>query len=270
MKRLHFSPGSSAPLEFGAELWRWDISLYQSAPGVAAALQRAGRDIDDDSIIYRATRTLASDVIDAGGGAESAYERFKRSMSDAYSTYLDWLKTAPAPPEGVSASWALPELEEAWYAIEDLLAWVRRLEERLERSPRGGPSEKQGLIPALAEGPRREAVVQARDRLRASCADEARFLSNLNLHQQSVEGGSKVATVVDGRLFLRFPDRVNAVVGHRYQLTFDEGRDAASVADDVVLAVERFMDEMLIAFESNVPDRFKLPPTAPANLATPS
>jgi hypothetical protein len=129
------------------------------------------------------------------------------------------------------------------------------LDDRLRRESR--LPVDQGLIPALADGPRREAVIRARSRLKTACVDEARHLSNLSLHMQSMEAGSKSATVVDGRLVLRFPDRVTGAVSHRWQLTFNDGRDATSVADEILASVELFMEELLTAFEDNVPDRFK-------------
>jgi hypothetical protein len=60
-----------------------------------------------------------------------------------------------------------------------------------------------------------------------------------------------------GRIVLPFPDRVSAPVGHRWELTYRDNRDAVSFADDLMAAVERFMDELISAFEQHLPDRFK-------------
>jgi hypothetical protein len=36
------SAGSLAPLDFGAELWKWDEALYESADGIIQAYTRSG------------------------------------------------------------------------------------------------------------------------------------------------------------------------------------------------------------------------------------
>jgi hypothetical protein len=36
-----------------------------------------GRPFDDDDLLYYATRTLLTDVVDAAGGVERAYGRFR-------------------------------------------------------------------------------------------------------------------------------------------------------------------------------------------------
>jgi hypothetical protein len=66
----------------------------------------------------------------------------------------------------------------------------------------------QGLIPALAPGPQRAAIIVARSRLIGSYLNEVPYLAGLNLHMQSMQAGSVQARVGDGQLVLRFPDRV--------------------------------------------------------------
>jgi hypothetical protein len=141
-----------------------------------------------------------------------------------------------------------------------MMIWARTLDERLKREPQPRNRDRykaQGLIPALADGPRRLAVEAARSRLLTSHLNEVRLLSALNLHMQSTQAGSALARVRSGKLVMQFPDRVNGWVGHRSQLTYDTGRDAASYADGLMAAIERFMEEMLQAFEQRVPERFK-------------
>jgi hypothetical protein len=60
-----------------------------------------------------------------------------------------------------------------------------------------------------------------------------------------------------GRIILPFPDQVTVPVSHRRQLTYDENRDVVSFTDGLMGAVERFMDEMISAFEEHLPERFK-------------
>jgi hypothetical protein len=142
-----------------------------------------------------------------------------------------------------------PSVEDAWYTVEELLVWARTLDDRLRRRAldwRRYPD--QGLIPALADGPRRDAVIRARDRLLTAGVDEARYLSGLNLHMQPIQAGSKSGRIRSGRVVLPFPDRVTASVSHRWQLTFNDNRDAVSVVDSLMRVVERFMDELLSAF----------------------
>jgi hypothetical protein len=110
---------------------------------------------------------------------------------------------------------------------------------------------------ALANGPRRDAVVAARSRLITSHLEEVHCLAGLNLHMQSMKAGNARARVRGGGFVLPFPDRVTDRLGHRWELTYNEGRDARSYADALMTAVDRFMDEMLTAFEQNVPDRFR-------------
>lgn len=102
-------------------------------------------------------------------------------------------------------------LENAWYTVEELLVWARTLDDRLRRPARDKLQfPDQGLIPALAGGPRRDAVIQARSRLLTAGGSEARYLSGLNLHMQAIQAGSKSGKVRWGRIVLPFPDRVTA------------------------------------------------------------
>jgi hypothetical protein len=78
-------------LDFGAELWKWDVSLYESEDGIRTALARAGRPFDDESILFDATRSLLGDVVEAAGGVESAHGRFTRSVASAQQRYEIWV-----------------------------------------------------------------------------------------------------------------------------------------------------------------------------------
>jgi hypothetical protein len=255
-RRIHFGAGRTVSLDWGAELWEWDISRYESADAIAAALRRAGHPSDDDSVVFHATHTLLPDVVDAAGGVERAHARLHQAMALGQETYMQWRSKLYEQEDldGMSD----PAIEDAWYAVEELLVWARTLDDRLRRHAldwRRYPD--QGLIPALADGPRRNAVIRARVRLLAAGVDEARYLSGLNLHMQPIQAGSKSGRVRSGQVVLPFPDRATAPVSHRWQLTFNDNRDAVSFADNLMEAVERFMDELLRAFEEHLPDRFK-------------
>jgi hypothetical protein len=256
-KRIKWGEGRIVSLDFGAELWKWDVSFYESAEGIRAALTRAGRPLDDDSILFEATHSLVLDVVDAAGGVEQAHQRFHAAVDGVHEVYARWL--AADPTSGSERTGIVdPSVEATWYALEELLVWARVLDDRLKRSPVSRQySAKQGLIPALADGPRRAAVIDARARLLQGGVDEAGYLSNLSLHMQSSQAGSKMGEIRSGKVVLPFPDRVTGPVGHRWLLTYNDGRDAVSFADTLMAAVERFMDETIGAFETHLPERFK-------------
>jgi hypothetical protein len=46
-------------------------------------------------------------------------------------------------------------------------------------------------------------------------------------------------------------------IDHRWQLTYEHGRDGVSFADDLMESVARFMEDLLQAFEDHVPTRFR-------------
>jgi hypothetical protein len=255
-RRIRFGPNRTVKLGWGAELWEWDTSRYESAEAIAAALGRASHTFDDELILYHATHSLLADVVDAAGGVEHSHAHLHQAMVRVQETYVQWRSQFPELPdiEGMSD----PSIDDTWYAVEELLVWARTLDERLRRralDSRRFPD--QGLIPALAGGSLRDAVIRARNRLLTAGVDEARYLSGLNLHMQPIQAGSKSGDVRSGHVILPFPDRVTTSVTHRWQLTFDDNRDAVSFANSLMKAVERFMDELLSAFEEHLPERFK-------------
>ncbi len=257
IKRITWGEGRTVSLDWGTELWKWDASLYESADGIRAALARAGRSTDDDSILFEATRNLILDVVDAAGGVEQAHQRLHKVLEAVNETMARWSAELGGLDEGAGIS--DPSVEAVWYTIEELLVWARILDDRLRRSSNSRKyREDQGLIPALADGPRRQAVVDARARLLQGGVSEARYLSGLNLHMQSTQAGSKHGTIRSGEIFLQFPDHVSAPIDHRWQLTYTEDRDVVSFADSLMAAVSQFMDEMIAAFEKNLPERSRL------------
>jgi len=256
-RRIHFGAGRTVPLDFGAELWKWDASLYESTDGIVAALSRTEGPLDDGLILSHATGSLLDDVVDAAGGVESAHARLHQAIVLVQETVMRWSSTLGEMSDG--SEMTDPSIDDAWYTVEELLVWARTLDDRLRR-PANDKKKRypdQGLIPALAEGPRRDAVIAARARLRSAGVNEARYLAGLNLHMQSTQAGSKLGRMRSGRIVLPFPDQVTAQVSHRHQLTYNENRDVVSFADGLMAAVERFMDELICAFEEHLPERFK-------------
>jgi hypothetical protein len=239
------------------ELWKWNPSLFESSGGIVASLSRSSHSIDDDSICFEATRSLLDDVVDAAGGVERALDRLHESIDQVRVFHASAVEQHGQLTEGTGLGG--PAAEDAWYAIEELLVWARALDERLRRPARTKGFPDQGLIPALADGPRRDAVISARSKMLTTAFGEARYLAGLNLHQQSMQSGTKTAQVRAGDVVLAFPDRVMRPVSHRWELTYRDNRDGMSFADGVFAAIECFMDEMLAAFEMHLPERFNSP-----------
>jgi hypothetical protein len=255
-KRIMWGEGRTASLDWGMELWNWDVARYESAPGITAGLIRAGRTPDDDTTLFEATHSLLRDVVDAAGGVEQAHLRLRASVAAAGETVARLVSDGIELSEGMGIG--DPTFEAAWYAAEELVVWARTLDDRLRRPPKNRAySVDQGLIPALAGGSRRDAVVHARARLLQGGVREARQLSGLNLHMQSSQAGSKHGRIRAGQLVIAFPDPVTEAISHRWQLTYSDGRNLVTFADGLMCAVEQFMDDLLSAFELHLPERFK-------------
>src|SRR5260370_13654575 len=90
IRRITWGEGRSVPLDWGMELWKWDVSLYESVDGIRAALTRAGKSADDDSILFEATHSLVLDVIDAAGGVEQAQQRLHKALDAVHETVARW------------------------------------------------------------------------------------------------------------------------------------------------------------------------------------
>jgi hypothetical protein len=267
-RRVAFSEHSTVGLDFGQELWKWDVALHESAPGIRQRLSDVGRQPDDDSVLYHVTRTLLMDVVDAAGGVERAYDRVCASMAAAQNSY----DKMPAHLSSEDMGFGDPNAEDAWYSLEEMIIWTRTLDDRLKRRGKFNSDPPQGLIPALSDGPRRDAVIQARSKLLTSTVNETREISELNLHRQPIVGGTKAARIRGGRVVLDFPDRVTGHVRHQAELTYTEGRDGLTFASGVMEGVSLFMDEMIHAFEANIPERSRREPvkivleTSPGNV----
>jgi hypothetical protein len=254
-RRIYVPPGRFASLHFGRELWKWDVSRYDGAATIAVALTDVGRSVDDDLIVSDAVRSLLPDVLDAVGGIESAYLRLKQALVAAQAISE---QAAFQFPECEQVDISDLSTESAWYALEEMLVWARTLGDRLQRRSKTRGFD-QGLIPALADGPLRNGAINARSRFLNDGLHEACLLAQLNLHMQSSQPGSKMASLRAGRVILRFPDRVAGYVDHRSQLTYNDGRDGESFADSLMRAVERFVEELIRAFDTHGPARFKKP-----------
>jgi len=134
-RKIAFGAGRTAPLDFGAELWKWDVALYESRDGIVAALRRSGRPFDDDSILIEATHTLLRDVVDAAGGVERSHGRLHQAMTLAQEICAQWRFQLGETPDNVPVFMSDQSVEDAWYTVEELLVWARTLDDRLRRPP---------------------------------------------------------------------------------------------------------------------------------------
>jgi hypothetical protein len=164
--RIGCGPDRFVPLDWGSELWNWDVSTFESADGIRVAKTRSGRAFDDDDVRAGATLTLLQDVVDAAGGLEAAYKRFGVAGASAQER-LDKL----VAETGFSKSGPEPEL-----------GWNFSMPRWKRRGPPGGddhlgphlcrPSETSGawqeevsgsgVDPGTFCSPRREAIITAR------------------------------------------------------------------------------------------------------------
>lgn len=94
-RRIHFGADRTVSLDWGAELWMWDISRYESAEAIAAALRRAGHMFDDELIVFYATHTLLLDVVDAAGGVKRSHEQLHQAIARVQETYAQWRSQSP-------------------------------------------------------------------------------------------------------------------------------------------------------------------------------
>ena len=56
-----------------------------------------------------------------------------------------------------------------------------------------------------------------------------------------------IKRVTNGHVWLRFPDSATGPIYSAIELTYNANRDGATVANSLMSAVERFIDELLMA-----------------------
>jgi len=103
-RRIHFGAGRTVPLDFGAELWKRDASLYESTDGIIAALSRTEGPLDHGLILSHATGSLLDDVVDAAGGVESAHARLHQAIVLVQETVTQWSSTLGEISDGTGMS----------------------------------------------------------------------------------------------------------------------------------------------------------------------
>jgi hypothetical protein len=133
------------------------------------------------------------------------------------------------------------------------LNWLRTLLDRM-RSKDPHSRATLGLIPALSQAmPLRQSVESLFDRFArdALVQDEVK-LTNFGLHLHALPGGgtATAALTTDGRVRLLIPDKPKERVYLFDQFTHDDERELVPFAHALLERVERFIDELLAAFEN--------------------
>jgi hypothetical protein len=239
------------------ELWA-DARHHPDYPAWQQLARRRGVAPDEDTLGYHMTRGLIVEVIYAAGGVERELAQMQAALEEAQA----WTDRASSSfpehrekPLHASHS-AAPTLADASYAFVNLLTWARTLRERVERPWRSRSPKKVGLLPALHPGPLQDRVGRAL-RVLDDALTEARHLTNYALHAGSLPSSSTpMAKVLDnGRILFRIPDPVAERITTWEEFTFADDRDALTYAQSLMQVVAVFVDEILTAFEDNVPAR---------------
>jgi hypothetical protein len=142
-----------------------------------------------------------------------------------------------------------PKLMCASFEFMNLLGWLRTIDERLDRGY-AHPADKTraGLLPWLSEErplrPRVEELVTA---FREQALE--RRPANYVLHAEALPAPLSGADLTrDHKIRISIPDRPGDRVGTRHDLTYEEGRDALSVAREADQAVETLIDGLIDGF----------------------
>jgi hypothetical protein len=242
-----------------SELWA-DVRGHPDYPAWQQLARRRGLAPDEELLGYHMTRGLILEVIHAAGGVERELAQVQAALEEAQAwtdqAALKFPRERERPLLGFSA--AAPTLVDVSYAFVNLLMWARTLRERVERGWRPGSSKKVGLLPALEPGLLQNRVAHALSTLDDALA-EARYLTNYALHAGSLPSTSTPAAEVleDGRILFRIPDPVAGPITTWEEFTFNDQRDALTYAHSLMQSVAAFMDEMLTAFEENLPARVR-------------
>ena len=142
----------------------------------------------------------------------------------------------------------------------DLLTWIRALEERIERRAPAFRNQTVGLLPSLAEGPLKARAAELFARLKADVLDSVRPLTNYVLHASVLPTPmANSAEMRDGRLLFKIPDlpKQSKAIRTRLDLTWHDGLTADSFAISALESVARFVDGLLTAFEECTPERLR-------------
>lgn len=199
---------------------------------------------------------LLPDAAEAAAAVEYTSEKIHRAIAAAeafYVPHLPLLLEGPEPELGRGASH--PSVADAYCEYVNILSWIRSLDERLEHEYH---KRKVGLLPALAAGRLQDRARVLTDGLRRGLAIEARHLANYALHHSTIPYAfNSSARIVDGRLELPIPNRVESPVSSHLDLRYSDGRTLSSFATEATMIVVTFMDQLIDAFEDELPARVR-------------
>lgn len=250
MRIMGSSARAGISLDFGAELWA-PLDDHPAYEWVAARYRKLGRPVDDSAIRHYLTRNLLRNVIHAAGAIEYTVERIQSQLADAQAlvdAQVQPLQPGETPPES-GRGFAHPVVEDLGYEFMNLLGWAKALEDRInDRQSR----TRRGLLPSLDQRTTlARRVKELTQELRANALDSAtRDLANFADHASAIpypHFGAKLTD--DNRVFVPIPDPPPVRVEIFDQLTYEQNRDLASFAQELLDRVATFIDDLLDAFE---------------------
>lgn len=256
VKRIHFPPTSRARLGFAGEYWNSKPEQYEGWQQLRHRLITLGRKPSRHHLAYELAGHLLDDVIVAAGGAECALAKLRTSLEDLDSYVTSQgIRAEPGLPSGLSHDAAI----EAWYAFADLLSWTRTVVERVDRPPGGRKNfPRQGLLHAIKPKRLKVRCQALLDELRHGAVGQTRLLTNFMLHSALVRHPmTGVQVDASGSVSLPIPDLPQHPVSHWYLLTWNTVQDGFSFAEALWKSLERFIDELLAAFEKATPKRLR-------------
>ena len=265
--RTLFPDSVGASLSWGAERWRAAVEFPEYA-ALMEGSRRLGIPIDPR---YELTQHLLEEAVAAAAAIEYSVEKLEAAAASAQSQVDSWgiEWTAPEPEYGshvaTDALWA------AYAEFNNLLMWIRALEERIERKDPAFGGRPVGLLPSLAPGPLQVRVLELTMALKADLLNDVRPLTNYVLHASVLPRPmNSTARVRDGRLIFEIPDRSGGTrrIRTRFDLSWEGHRTADGFAQEALEAVTRFVDGLLDAFEQNTPERLQKTPPAKGSTAT--
>jgi hypothetical protein len=255
-KCIHFPVSAHAPLGFGEEYWNADPRHFEGWEQLRDRLNALGRSSTEPDLAYDLASHLLDDVIVAAGGVEATIIRLRL----AHDTLQQYVNDNDIRAEhGIPLGLGHESATDAWYALTDMLSWCRGVIERVDRA--AGDTKKfprQGLISAIKPADLRNQCQQLLHKLRAGPVGQTRHLANFMLHSALVRHPfSGVQLELSGSITLPIPDTPGDRVAHWYLLAWREERDGFLFAETLWSCIESFVDRLIEAFESSVPERLR-------------
>lgn len=261
-RRIYFPAISTVALGAGYETWILDPERYEGSEALRITLRALNRSYTKRRLAYELVDNLLGDVLAAAGGVEQSIVALRSSIAEAQA-WADQSASKPTPgvPHGIGHL----SIVKAWYDFANLLSWARVLEERLDRRPNqrrlrpGAPLlPNQGLVNAVRPVRLKNCLDRLLSDLRAGPVGEARLLANFTLHSTLVRNPNSGAQLdPSGRVIMPIPDKPVTPIAHWKTLTWNDGRDALSFAEELWTSIDDFMEHVIEAFEKATPKRFR-------------